>query len=86
MSQFRAVTMKSKKVHFIPHRKTYQNCCNLFVVVDVEASGAQSMLLGALKGNTNWVEFYQLGYRLGLLPRSPRDYSFVKKICKEKKK
>lgn len=68
--------------------ETHQNCCNLFVVVvvdDVEAFGAQSLLLGALKGNTNWVESYQLGYRLGSLPRSPRDYSFVKKICKDKR-
>jgi hypothetical protein len=64
--------------------KTHQNCCNSFVVVDAEASGAQS--IGPLKGNTNWAEFYQLGYRLGLLRRSPRDYSFVKKICKEEKR
>lgn len=71
------------KMFSLSLKETHQNCCNLFVVVvvgDVEASGAQSLLLGALKGNTNWVESYQLGYRLGSLPRSPRDYSFVKKI------
>lgn len=81
---------KWKKKKFFPWKETHQNCCNLLVVVvvvgDVEASDAQSMMLGALKGNTNWVESYQLGYRLGSLPRSPRDYSFVKKICKNKRR
>lgn len=66
--------------------ETHQNYCSSFVVVDVAASGAQSMIAGALKGNTSWVESYLLGYRLGSLPRSPRDYSFVKKICKYKKR